>query len=424
MNRAVGTAIVLLAVGPLGTQGCRDVPAQGALDDAGGTPADALPSPPVELGRHNVQIVSSRQVIPGGGLPSSVEAQNSNNNLDVVRHQGRVYLAWRTGPDHYASADATIYVVSSLDEQSWRYEAKFTIGTDLREPRFLSLGSALFLHVSRLGTNPNAFEPKGMSVASLESEGTWSALTETYEPGFIGWRSKVERGKPYLIGYFGGEHIYDFSLKPLDVALLTTDDGRSWRPVGSSATILHGGGSETDFAIGDDGTWFGVSRNEAGDETGFGSHVCRATAQAPAAWKCKHDPRKYDSPLMFWYDGEAYLLARRNVTDSGAYDLGPGAVDGGYTLPAQSVRNQIDYKVQRKRCSIWRYVQPDDRVAFVTDLPSRGDTCFPGLIAGTNPGEFLVYNYSNDPSGDDLSWGLGQAAATNIYRHELKFSVR
>ncbi len=412
------TVVLLLIVGCSTHPSLTPPPADAATD------AEVPPSPPVELGRHRVDIVTTRQVIPAGGLPSESKPQNSNNNLDVVRHQGRVYLAWRTGPDHYASPDASIYVVSSLDEQTWTYEAKFSLGADLREPRLLSIGDSLFLHVARLGTNPYAFEPMGISVAERRQDGTWTELAETYEPGFIAWRTKSERGKSYMLGYFGGEHIYDFSIKPLEVVLLTTEDGRAWKPVGASRTLLQGGGSETDFAVGDDGTWFGVSRNEAGDQTGFGSHVCRGSASSPSEWKCNHDPRKYDSPLMFWHDGEVYLLARRNVTTSGNYDLGPGPHETPYTLTAQSLRNQLDYKMHPKRCSLWRYVQSDDRIAFVTDLPSRGDTCFPGLISGKRADEFVVYNYSNDPAGEDLSWGQGQVAATNIYRHELRFTRR
>lgn len=34
---------------------------------------------------------------------------------------------------------------------------------------------------------------------------------------------------------------------------------------------------------------------------------CRAERAALSRWRCRADPRKYDSPLMFWHDGKAYL---------------------------------------------------------------------------------------------------------------------
>jgi hypothetical protein len=199
--------------------------------------------------------------------------------------------------------------------------------------------------------------------------------------------------------------------------MLTTQDGTTW----TGSTVSTGGGSETDTAIGDDGSLYGVIRNEAGDaDFFFGSKVCHAPAMSLTKWTCKRDPRKYDSPLMFWHDGEAYLVGRRNVTETGNYDL----FDRSLSLTAQSAAYNLDYKGKPKRCSLWRYVRGEDRIAFVVDLPSKGDTCFPGVIAGANPNEIVVYNYTSDPDGDDFSWGLGQGSPTYIYRHVLRFTPR
>src|SRR5215471_2315342 len=61
------------------------------------------PAPPVELGKHVVRLLQTERVVPSDGLPPEVVAQQANNNLDVVRHSdGRVYLAWRTAPSHFA----------------------------------------------------------------------------------------------------------------------------------------------------------------------------------------------------------------------------------------------------------------------------------------------------------------------------------
>jgi hypothetical protein len=362
--------------------------------------------------------------VPSDGIPATTLVQHSNNNLDVVRLAGRVFLAWRTAPDHFASSEGWIHVVSSTDEITWEHEASYSLDTDLREPRFLVLPEGrLFLYVSVLGTSRIDFEPMGVRVAERATDGSWSASLEPL-PGLerhLAWRTRVERGTPYMIAYLGGEMIYDFVEDPrIEIDLLTTTDGRSWTPLSPSRRSVYvGGGSEADFAIGDDGTLYGVIRLEAGDAAGFGSRVCRARAADLSDWACVTDRRKYDSPLVFWHDGEAYLVARRNVTTSGDYDLG-----GSGTIARRLVTNQLAYWNAPKRCAIWRWVQDEDRIAFITDLPSRGDTCFPAMIAGDSPDEIVIYNYSSDIDGPDVAWNDGQIGDTFIYRHVVRFTAR
>ena len=96
---------------------CTDSP------DATGDPSQPLFAP---------VIGGTTQVVPSAGLPREYHdlraalSARSNNNLDVVRHDGRVYLAWRTAPNHYASTQTELFVVSSTDERAWRFEARFT----------------------------------------------------------------------------------------------------------------------------------------------------------------------------------------------------------------------------------------------------------------------------------------------------------
>ncbi len=410
---------------------CSSTSEPGATPDGGldGASADdaGVYSPTPEPGRHFVEIVETRQVIPGPGLPPEAKPQTSNNNLDVARHDGRVYLAWRTGPDHYASDETALYVVSSADEKTWTFETKVTSGEDLREPRFLSWNGSLFLYLARLGKDPNKFEPKGMSYVERAADGTWGALTDFGDPTFIPWRARVERGTPYLVAYDHGEQLYfpkDIPLDPpLSVHLLTTTDGKSWTGVDPANPVVSvGGGSETDFTIGDDGTLYAVTRVEGADPFGMGSKVCRASAGAITKWTCKHDRRKFDSPLMFWHDGEAYLIGRRNLSPTGEYDR---AEIADLPLADRWFQNQLDYRNHPKRCALWRYVQGDDRIAFVTDLPSKGDTCFPARIAGERPDELVVYDYSSPvDSADDPPWIEGQLGPTNVYRHVLRFTKR
>jgi hypothetical protein len=380
-----------------------------------------IPPPPrVELGNHRVTIESTRVVAPGPGLPAEAKTQQANNNLDVVRHQGRVYLAWRTAPDHFANEATAINVVSSEDEKSWRFEARFHLGHDLREPRLLSLGDQLFLYVSKLGKNPLKFEPGGLVVSERGSEGKWSALEPAGPPGAILWRVRPFEGEALMIAYRGGEHLYSLDREPMTVELWRSPDGRNWRPFSPrGAVVSEGGGSETDFALGEDGSLFAVVRNEAGDASGWGAKLCRAKSGALDVWSCTSDKKKYDSPLVFAHDGEIYVVGRRNLTPSGDYDTSTSSI-----ALLHTIQNELSYITTAKRCSLFRWDREQNRLGFVLDLPSRGDTCFPSALDASDPTHVVIYDYSSNISGPDLPWSAGQRRPTFVYRHELVFTRR
>ena len=127
----------------------------------------ACSNEPTDQATLTPQLGIQTQVVPGPGLPESIEIQNANNNLDVIEHQGRVYLAFRTAPEHFASDRTELHVVSSTDQETWTHETSMSEGTDLREPRFLSIGDELFLYFAVLGDNPLAFEPQGSRVTAM-----------------------------------------------------------------------------------------------------------------------------------------------------------------------------------------------------------------------------------------------------------------
>lgn len=379
----------------------------------------ACTSPAADSGSPLPEVHDLAVVVPGDGLPAEVVPQDANNNLDIVMHDGRLFLAFRTAPSHFASAETVLYVVSTTDEQTWRYEGEFAMNTDLREPRLLSWDGRLFLYFAELGDNIADFEPHGSWASEWQGEGSWSepAPLLEEEAGFIPWRTRTIDGVPHMIGYTGGENIYDLNGVPLSIFLLTTADGFAWDALMADQPVLdEGGGSEADFAILDDGRLLVVERDEAGSELGWGSRVCVAPAEDWSDLQCVNDPRKYDSPLVFTHNKTVYLIGRRNVTQTGHYDLGMDELS-----PAeQSIQYQLDYWNHPKRCSLWQ-VDPDAlSVELVIDLPSRGDTCFASAIQQSDT-QWLLYNYSSPVDGADVTWLEGQQGQTNIYRMILEF---
>jgi len=364
-----------------------------------------------------VELVDFTQVVPSQGLPAEVVPDVSNNNLDVTWHDDRLFLAFRTGPSHFASTETEMHVVSSLDEQDWRHEGSFAMGTDVREPQLVSWQGELHLYMAVLGDNPLDFEPQGMVHHRYLGEGSWTEASWFDDPTFIPWRIKAVDGRLQMMGYSGGDAVYDpVDGEPIQIRWLASDDATTWEPtIAGQEVVLEGGGSETDYVFLADGDLLAVVRNEAGDEHGFGSKICRAPAADLGAWDCIGDPRKYDSPLLFTMRDRVWLVARRNVTETGHYDLGLEDLDHSQ----QYLAYQADYWVNPKRCALW-WVDPASRtVHHWMDLPSRGDTCFPEAV-DYGDGEVLLYNYSSDPEGPDVSWVEGQTAPTFIHRMILR----
>jgi hypothetical protein len=221
-----------------------------------------------------------------------------------------------------------------------------------------------------------------------------------------------------MVGYTGGEEVYDLpegDLPQIEVHWLGSDDGLQWSGwAAEDPVIWRGGGSEADLAFAPDGAAVAVIRNEAGDAEGFGSLICRAEPGSLDQWSCAHDPRRYDSPLVFAHAGRIWLVARRNLTVDGAYDLGMDELDH----RQQWLTYQAEYWGQPKRCSLWEVDPELLEVSWVLDLPSRGDTCFPSIIEEADGG-YTLYNYSSDPEGAELSWLEGQTGPTQIYRQRL-----
>jgi len=404
-------ALVVSACGA-GADDVADAAADAASETAPDVAGEPDAAPPLAPAITNVA-----QVVPSPGLPAEVIVQPSANNLDVAEHDGRLFLAFRTAPNHFANADAHIYVVSTVDEQSWQFEADFSLGTDLREPRLLAWDGRLFLYFALLGSNPMAFEPQGIRVTERTGAGRWTEPQPAWQDEFILWRARVLEGRPHVFGYRGGADLYSGELATIEVHLLTTADGVTLAPlVPGRPAVLTGGASETDAAYAPDGALIAVSRVEGADGKGFGSRICRAEAGAPGDWTCVSDPKKYDSPLVFADRGRVLLIGRRNVTETGEYDLQQTDLP----LQKQWLNNELAYWVTPKRCALWQVDPVTLQVTWLLDLPSLGDTCFASVVP-RGPGRYVVYNYSSPLNGDpDISWRDGQLGETRIYRMDLE----
>jgi hypothetical protein len=369
-------------------------------------PSDDPAAWQVAPGAYRLEVGAARFVVPSAGLPARVRPQAANNNVDLAFHDGRVILAWRSAPSHFASADAELWVVSSADGgETWAYEAHVALGSDVREPRLLAFRGELQLMFFEAGTDPLAFEPRAIWRLFRRGAGDWTAPERWLDAPVVPWDLKARAGRAWLTAY-AGEH-YTGEPAGIDVLFWSSEDGREWSPVEGQERVYRGGVSEVAFELDAAGGLWAVGRNEDGDQSGFGAQVCRAEPGALADWRClaASDPERYDSPELFRHGEELYLAARRDV--------------GGPFGPAGDM---VAYSLRPKRSALYRLDAGRSAVEHLTDLPGAGDTAFPA-VRRSGAHTFLLANYTSPLDDLDLAWLEGQTSprGTQIYLSDLTF---
>lgn len=342
-----------------------------------------------------------------GPASEGVACLPANNNDDLCRFGGRLYLVWRTSPNHFASGEARLEVASaSATDGPWRHEATIALGTDVREPRFVADDGRLLLFFMELGTDPKRFQPRGVLRMETHGGGTWTEPARTFAADSVPWRIRRLQGRWAMVGYRGGEQLYGLRPKDPVVEVRWSDDLEQW----TDPVDIHAGGTECELIDLPDGRLLGITRNEG--PTRRGADVLVGTSVEELV---PHPvPRKLDSPNLFLWDGEPWLIARRQVANGGRYDLVPGWTPGALAMRL----DQAVWSLTRKRSALYR-VDPDaGTVTWELDLPSRGDTSFAAVVPEPD-GSLLVADYSSPAGGGDVRWIQGQLRGTEITLHRL-----
>ena len=289
-------------------------------------------------------------------------------------------LAVRTSLVHFASPLTRIVVFRSDDQgATWSTESVIDRRRDLREPRFLDLDGKLFLYFFEAGVNPLAFEPgRVLAIERTGAEVSWSDPVVVSPDDSVVWRTKIVDGVPYMVRYRGGGDSYAAGEAEIEVELLTTDDGYDWRPgrPGSSGRAHRRRRR--------DGLRVRRGRSAVGRDAQRGRRAwplrladlhraARRHHRLGRAWTTRgSSTRRWCSPtaatsgcspVVRWPTTAATTWAPRGC---------PGT--------RQLLAYQAAYWVTPKRLALWKLDTDRRQVDWVADLPSRGDTAFPGIV--------------------------------------------
>ncbi len=356
-------------------------------------------------------------LIPSLDLPQGVEPQNSNNNVCIAIFNHRLFLAFRTGPTHFASKKTGIHVMSSADGKEWRKEMEIFNGQDFREPFLIPINGKLHFYTFGAGTKMTAFEPQFIDHFTSDGNGSWSEPEKVLNLGEVHWSIKNRNGSTFMTSYTGSH----YEVKgPSKVRLFfkQTDDGVNWKTVNDTGAVYFGGVSETAWEFDRDKNLWAVTRLEDGDNSGFGSHVAFAKADDLGNWEfpADADPRCFMSPKMFRHGDDLYLIGRRQLGKKPF-----GKVKRTKKMSTQRKGNWVGYSLSPKTTALFKINKETRKVEWVMDLPGAGDTAFPSILR-LDKHRFLFANYTSPINHQKRDWLMGQLGKTSIYLQLITFA--
>ncbi len=323
--------------------------------------------------------------------------KNHNSNTDMIQWQGKFFLAYVSSPFHFGSSKSILHIQRSGDlGHTWSEVTAFSAGggEDIRDPKLAVIGSRLFLYALKNVTF--TAEPFVTVYSYTEDGSTWTPFeTIASLDGWLFWRPKTMDGATYYNAAYWHDHG--------KAVLLKSSDGIDWQIV----SYIHEGQheDETEIEFLPDGRLIATARLEY-DSFGDGAfgHPLGATlitvSDPPyATWTDLLQSRvtRLDGPYLFSYNGRVYAVGRYQP------DLGHS---GPFTAQGSVMA--------RKRTSLFEV--RTNGLAYLTDLPSAGDTAYEGLVV---VGDKAYISYYTSPINHDYAWFLGMISPSQVRMAEV-----
>jgi hypothetical protein len=327
---------------------------------------------------------------PDGGSPplpvahwTAVSDGLHNLTTDLIWWRGEYYLVHSSSPWHMASADSRVVVSASADARTWRRVAELQLADgDIRDPKLAVIGDRLFLYVLR--NRRLMAEPCGTAFTVSDDGERWAPLRPCGPEGWLLWRPKQRADGRWLVPAYWRGHGRSI--------LLESHDGMAW----SVVSQIHEGdhNDETDLELHADGRVVVTARLEMTPNPLGNPDACTlvATADPPyQRWTSFRCPTtRLDGPNLFRHGDAIFAAGRRHRRTRNPWNR-----KGGF--------------LGRKRTALYRVGERG--LTHLLDLPSAGDTGYPGVVLRGD--ELTVGYYTNDPSSDP-SWLVGMFLPSEI----------
>ncbi len=315
-----------------------------------------------------------------------------NSNTDMITWRGETYIAYVSSPYHFSSEASTLHIKHSSDlGRTWVEDSTFNPeNNDIRDPKFAVIGERLFLYA----LDNNAFNPEPyQTVFAYTENGTdWSPLELVPDmDGWLFWRPETQDG----VTFYNSAYWYHHG----KAVLLKSTDGIHWEIV---STINEGErNDETEIEFLPDGRMLATARLEydeswldgaLGDERG--ATLITVSDPPYTTWNelTQSLVTRLDGSYLFTYNDRVYAVARYQP------DLGKSG-------PLTSQGSGL----ARKRTSLFEV--REEGLAYITDLPSNGDTSYAGLVMD---GDYAYVSYYTSPLNHDFGWILGMFSQTSV----------
>jgi hypothetical protein len=317
-----------------------------------------------------------------------------NAFTDLLFWRDEFWLVYISSPSHFASKHSHVILLRSKDAMQWQKAAEFSgNGEDIRDPKLAVIKDQLFLYALL----NKQFDPEPYKTISTHSNdgGTWSALEDVTPQGWLLGRPLSPDG----IFFYAPAHHLDHG----KAVLLRSGDGIAW----DIHATIHAGdqADETAVTLNPDGAMVSVTRIEAGGgifgHREAGTQISRAlppySEWVPLA---RSSVTRLDGPALFTYNSRTLAVGRRQVKVAGPFQWQGSALG-------------------RKRSALFLVDEKNGTMTHLTDLPSSGDTSYPGttIVKG-----LLYISYYTNDTKKDVNWLAGMLLPTQIRMARIEIS--
>lgn len=308
-----------------------------------------------------------------------------NAFTDLCRFQGQLYLTFRSCPDgHMVHPTASIIVLRSPDGREWQQVHRFRVPErDTRDPHFVIFRKRLFVYTGTWYSGQTTLPREDYDLNKHLGYAAWTDDGETWQSpvmlegtfGHYIWRGASFGDRVFLCG----RRKPSFEIKPrgeprnVESLMLESEDGLIFR---KRAVFQETAGDETAFLFEADGSVLAIGRHGEGKE----AQLLRSPPPY-TTWDRRSLDRSVGGPLLTKW-GANYLVGGRK------------------TIPGSGPKTSL----------CWL---SGERLIEFAELPSGGDTSYPGFVELADSQALVSYysSHEQDEAGQPI---------TAIYLAELR----